>query len=313
MSAQNIYQAYTYFIKWSILDRSYYGVRYTQELNKRSPEEDFWDVYKTSSEVVKDFIKENGEPDIKCIDRKFDTPDEAREYERAVLKTNNVISDDRWLNQSYGDWGLFVAKGEDHHAYNKTWEEMYGYDRAQKMKENLKRVTAGENNGMYGKEQSPETKQKISKANKGKKRTEEYKKMKSQKSKGEGNPMYGKEQSFETKQKISKANKGKLAGERHHMYGKSHSSETRQKISEAVSGERSPCFTGYYITPWGVYANPREAQENCPKSIGARPIKTYCQNNQKIVTKFTIIRSTYLTTDMLGKTFEELGFGFKQI
>lgn len=87
----------------------------------------------------------------------------------------------------------------------------------------------GGNNGKL----SEETKQRISKANKGK-------------FIGENSPNYGKHLTEETKQKISKANKGRLKGEKHPFYGKTgensvnygkhHSEETRKKMSKANKG-----------------------------------------------------------------------------
>lgn len=63
-------------------------------------------------------------------------------------------------------------------------------------------------------EVAEETKQKISDAHLGLKRTDEV------------------------KQKISDAN----SGENHHMFGKKHSDEVKQKMSDANSGENNPMF-----------------------------------------------------------------------
>ena len=79
---------------------------------------------------------------------------------------------------------------------------------SEKAKERLKNK---ENNGMYGKHHSEETKEKISK---------------SSNNKGEHNPMYGKKHSEETKEKISKSLKGNLLSE-----------ETKEKISKANKGK----------------------------------------------------------------------------
>lgn len=72
-------------------------------------------------------------------------------------------------------------------------------------------LISGENSYWKGKHLSEETKQKISKANKGR-------------FAGENSPMYGKTHSIETREKISKTLKdsGKLKGENNPMYGKGH-------------------------------------------------------------------------------------------
>ena len=76
-----------------------------------------------------------------------------------------------------------------------------------------------------GKKHSAETKRKMSETHKGKSRPEETKRKISAARKGEKNPMYGKSPSEETRRKLSEANKGKP--------GKPLSAETKRKISKA--------------------------------------------------------------------------------
>ena len=93
-----------------------------------------------------------------------------------------------------------------------------------------------------------ETKRKISEANKGRHRSEEYKR----KFCGENNPNYGKHLSEETRRKISEAQKGKHHSEESKRKisethkGKKRSDETRRKISEARKGlcygEKNPFY-----------------------------------------------------------------------
>ncbi len=80
-----------------------------------------------------------------------------------------------------------------------------------KRPEHSKRMM-GCNNPMKNKHHSKETKQKISKKNKGIKRTEEFKRKISKVTKGTSNPFYGKHHTKKTKEKISQANKGILTG-----------------------------------------------------------------------------------------------------
>ena len=185
MSTKNIYQPYTYFIKWSEHDRQYYGVRYTQELNYRSPEDDLWIVYFSSSPEVEEFREKHGEPDIVQVRRKFNDPDKARLWEHKVLKRMNVANDDRWLNRSDG-LSLPRMVGKNHPMYGIT----------------------GENHPRYNTKQSRETKKKISNALTGRKLSDEHKRKISEANKGENNPNWGRKLSDERKRKLSEANKG---------------------------------------------------------------------------------------------------------
>ena len=111
---------------------------------------------------------------------------------------------------------------------------------------------SGENNPMYGKHHTEETKKKISQANagklssmKGKKHSKNTRKNMSIKAKErlknkENHNMYGKHHTEETKQKISESAKERFTNkENHPMYGKHHTEETKQKISEKIKGKYS--------------------------------------------------------------------------
>ena len=87
----------------------------------------------------------------------------------------------------------------------------------------------GENNPMYGKQLSEETKKRLS----------EYRK-------GENNAMYGKHHSEESKIKMRIAHKGKKLGKDNPFYGKTHSEETRKKLSEAQIGNTNVRGTRWY-------------------------------------------------------------------
>jgi group I intron endonuclease len=89
----------------------------------------------------------------------------------------------------------------------------------------------GKNNPMYGKEHSNETKEKISKANKGLKRSEEDKlKMKEQNG-GLNNPMYGKKHNEESVNKIKAKATGRFV-----------SDDTKKKLSENGKGEKNNMY-----------------------------------------------------------------------
>ena len=83
-----------------------------------------------------------------------------------------------------------------------------------------------------GKKHSPETRAKISEARKGKKHSPESRAKISEAKKGERNPNYGKKHSSETRAKISEAQKGK----KHHRYDQS-IDKVRLAIADHVRGE----------------------------------------------------------------------------
>jgi len=95
---------------------------------------------------------------------------------------------------------------------------------------------SGENNPMYGKTVSKETKRKLSEAKKGRIFSEETKRKLSKAKKGKNNPMYGIPKSEEIKRKLSEAMKGKNKG-------KTVSEETKIKLSEAMKGKTLPRVT----------------------------------------------------------------------
>ena len=98
MSAHH-YLSYTYYLEWTSLGKKYYGVR---TANKVHPEKDFWFIYKSSSDVVKEYIQKYGDPDIRRIDQIFDCSKKADYYETKYLIENNAANSDEWLNQNNG-------------------------------------------------------------------------------------------------------------------------------------------------------------------------------------------------------------------
>lgn len=91
---------YTYLIGWSKLNIFYYGSRTSSKIV--TPEEDFWKTYFTSSEYVKLFRQENGEPDIIQIRKKFDTKEKALEWEKKFLKKVKADKSQNFLNRTIG-------------------------------------------------------------------------------------------------------------------------------------------------------------------------------------------------------------------
>ena len=97
-----------------------------------------------------------------------------------------------------------------------------------------------------GKKRSEETRKKLSKAHKGKHPSDEQKKKQSEAMKGKrtgkDNPFYGKHHTDEAKERMSKA----LSGEKHPMYGKHLSEEQKKRMSEAHKGEKNPNYGKHF-------------------------------------------------------------------
>lgn len=188
--------------------------------------------------AIKKYGKENFKKEIIC---ECQTIEELFEKEIYYIDLYDAVKSDQFYNLQEGGIGGSI-KG-------RKWSE--------ESKEKLDRT--GENNPRFGKEVSLETREKISRANKGFKLSEKTKARISEANKGENNPFYGKSHSEETrkkisdkriewskneenKQKLSSINKGKKFSEEHKekirqsMIGKKrlpHSEETKRKIKES--------------------------------------------------------------------------------
>ena len=89
---------YTYFLKWSTTGMKYYGVRYA---NDCSPE-DLWQSYFTSSTYVSKYIDLYGNPDIIQIRKTFEDSESALLWEAKFLKKVNAAERTDFLNKSNG-------------------------------------------------------------------------------------------------------------------------------------------------------------------------------------------------------------------
>lgn len=90
------HQPYTYLIGWSKYNIWYYGLRFSKNCN---PSELF-KTYFTSSKHVKNYIKENGQPDVIQIRKTFESARDAQLWEHKVLKRLKVVNDKKWLNRT---------------------------------------------------------------------------------------------------------------------------------------------------------------------------------------------------------------------
>jgi hypothetical protein len=109
---------YAYLIGWTCLDIWYYGSKY----GKNADPELFWKNYWTSSNYVKLFREQHGEPDVIQIRRTFDCPKKAIRWERQVHLRMNCKNDSRWLNQAVA--GEKLSTLGKVHAMDSTGKKM---------------------------------------------------------------------------------------------------------------------------------------------------------------------------------------------
>lgn len=123
-----IYTPYTYLIGWTKHNKYYYGSR-TAKKSKCLYEsgchpDELMKTYFTSSEIVKDFIRDNGPPDIIKIRKTFpDDPKSATKWEGKVLHRLQTGAKDKWLNVGYltsvpNSWSGKNAKERKIHIEN---------------------------------------------------------------------------------------------------------------------------------------------------------------------------------------------------
>jgi len=179
MSSTNIYIPYTYLIGWSEHQKYYYGVRYA----KGCEPNDLWVSYYTSSDHVKLFREEYGEPDIIQVRKTFDDNIKAREWEIKVLKRMNLPKRKDFLNI-----GIFNK------IYNGV-HPMLGKNHSEETKQKM-------SNTHMGKKFSVESRERMRQANLGKKISKETR-LKMSKRTGKKNPFYGKTHSEKLKKHLS--------------------------------------------------------------------------------------------------------------
>jgi hypothetical protein len=200
---------YTYLIKWTKTNMKYYGVRYASGCY---PEELFnFDIskpYVTSSNIVKLYREEHGEPDIIQIRRIFADHESAQLWETKFLSRIDAKNRLDFLNKTN----------------NKSFDWL-----------------VGENNGMYGKTHTFESKSKISKSRLGKSSANAGITNKDRETLG-WKPIPGKPKGSTHSEQAKNKRSSKMKGEPVHRNfkrpsGIPHSPEAKNKISIANSGK----------------------------------------------------------------------------
>jgi hypothetical protein len=196
---------YTYLVKHKATGKVYYGSR-CQNFTKfnRTPLEDFWNYYTTSSENINNIIKTEGKDAFEYeIRRTFNSIEEMASWENRVLTRSRVLErQDIWMNGNIAGYKIVTAAG------------------AKKISETHKGIPKTEEHKRKLRESNFET-------NKGRIQTKEHRLKNSRANSGKNNAMYG-PCSPERAANISAAKKGKLAPNK----GMSMSEEQKQKIRE---------------------------------------------------------------------------------
>jgi hypothetical protein len=114
-----IYIPYTYLIGWSKLDKWYYGAEYGSKSKTANPL-NLWKTYFTSSEYVKEFREQYGEPDIIQVRKIFTNENQCKIWEYKVLSRLNVINSDKWLNKSNNNELYITSEENSRQAKNRA-------------------------------------------------------------------------------------------------------------------------------------------------------------------------------------------------
>ena len=188
MKQINEIKPYTYLVKFKPTGKVYYGSR-CQNYTKfnRTPAEDFWNHYTTSSENINNLIEEHGKDAFEYeIRRTFNSVEDMADWETRVLTRSRVLErQDRWMNGNVAGYKIVTEAG------------------AKKISETHK-----------DRPKSEEHKKNLSVSQKGKPKnyvqTTDHRQLNSEANSGKNNPRYGVEVLQSTRDKIGKANKGKV-------------------------------------------------------------------------------------------------------
>jgi hypothetical protein len=189
MKLINEIKPYTYLVKFKPTGKVYYGSR-CQNYTKfnRTPAEDFWNHYTTSSENINNLIEEHGKDAFEYeIRRTFNSVEAMADWETRVLTRSRVLErQDRWMNGNVAGYKIVTEAGAKvisatHKDKPKTEEHKKNLSASQKGKPKINsknktpeyralmsKLKAGANNPMYGKKCTPERAANISAAKKGK-------------------------------------------------------------------------------------------------------------------------------------------------
>ena len=205
MKLINEIKPYTYLVKHKGTGKAYYGSR-CQNATKfnRTPAEDFWNYYTTSSENINGIIATEGKDAFEYeIRRTFDTVEAMADWETRVLTRSRVLErQDRWMNGNIAGYKIVTEAGAK--KISATHKDK---PKTEEHKEKIKLSNIGKNKGRI--------------------QTEEHRRKNSEANSGKNNARFGVIVSEETCKKISAAKKGRPNG--HEGY-----KETRPEVLERI-------------------------------------------------------------------------------
>lgn len=120
---------YCYLIGWVSLNLWYYGVRY----GKSCHPSDLFVSYFTSSKEVSKSIKSYGVPDVIQIRKVFYSKESAINHENKVINRLDMVKKDNWLNRCRSK--CISSYDTCKHSIGRTYEEIYGEEKAKKLRE----------------------------------------------------------------------------------------------------------------------------------------------------------------------------------
>ncbi len=210
----NTYRAYTYLLKFKPTGKVYYGVRFKNIRLKRTPIEDFMIKYKTSSQQIKDLIKEHGIDSFEWEIRKtFDNAEHAIIWETKVLRRCDVLKrQDIWYNANIAGYKVTTPNGRL--AISNTHK---GIPKTEEHRNKMKIIMIGKN--------------------KGRKQTDEHRQKNSEANSKEKHHRWGKTLSAEERAKCGAKNKGKPSPNK----GVPMSQEQKDLIASIKEANKTTC------------------------------------------------------------------------
>jgi hypothetical protein len=233
------YYVYYSYEEWG---RGYIGSRECRYL----PEEDL--------KYFGSFTDKTFKPTQKIILQTYKSRKEALEDEVKLHNFYQVDKNPHFANRAKqtSSGFYFKANGQNNPMFGKKLigknNPMFGKPSiwrgktlSKKTREKMSKAAKGKKNGFYGKKHSEETKQKMSKSARGRIVSEKTKKILSKKLK---NRIF----SEKTKQKISLSKQGKYTGKNNPFFGKTHSEESKKKMSKSRKGPNGPIYGRRWFT-----------------------------------------------------------------